>query len=112
MNNEADAISVDTDGSDLVNRIMSNAQSMQRFHTRCGRRITLSDDQRTATRSIRDFSHALVFSSEPLINDIPFEVVIEKKVRRKYLHNYNIGTCIYIYVYCRIFHGVEVLRLV
>lgn len=55
-------------------------QSLQTFHQRCGRRITLTNGNRTAKRSVRDFSHALVFSSEPLIDDVIFEVVIEKKV--------------------------------
>lgn len=49
------------------------------FHSRCGRRITLSNNNRRATRSVRDFSHALVFSAEPLEDDCLFEVVIEKK---------------------------------
>lgn len=83
-NEETDSFDPVQDGTDLVNSILANAQSMQRFHTRCGRRITFSNDHRTATRSMRDFSHALVFSSEPLINDILFEVVIEKKVLIKF----------------------------
>lgn len=58
-----------------------NLRLMQTFHQRCGHRITLSKGNRTATRSVRDFSQALVFSSEPLIDDVLFEVVIEKKVR-------------------------------
>lgn len=57
-----------------------NLQALQTFHQRCGRRITLSNGNRTASRSVRDFSHALVFSSEPLIDDVLFEVVIERKV--------------------------------
>lgn len=57
----------------------ANLQALQMFHQRCGRRITLSNCNRTATRSVRDFSHALVFSDEPLIDDVLFEVVIEKK---------------------------------
>uniref|UniRef100_W8BLA2 Neuralized-like protein 4 n=1 Tax=Ceratitis capitata TaxID=7213 RepID=W8BLA2_CERCA len=56
-----------------------NLQALQTFHQRCGRRITLSNGNRTAARSIRDFSHALVFSAEPLTDDVLFEVVIEKK---------------------------------
>lgn len=58
-----------------------NLQSLQTFHQRYGRRITLSNGNRTATRSVRDFSHALVFSAEPLIDDVLFEVVIEKEVK-------------------------------
>lgn len=60
--------------------ISFNLQTLQTFHQRCGRRITLSNGNRTATRSVRDFSHALVFSAEPLIDDVLFEVVIERKV--------------------------------
>nr|XP_014096371.1 neuralized-like protein 4 [Bactrocera oleae] len=56
-----------------------NLQALQTFHHRCGRRITLSNGNRTAARSVRDFSHALVFSAEPLTDDVLFEVVIEKK---------------------------------
>ncbi|XP_075160481.1 neuralized E3 ubiquitin protein ligase 4 [Haematobia irritans] len=56
-----------------------NLQTLQTFHQRCGRRITLSNGNRTASRSVRDFSHALVFSSEPLVDDVLFEVVIERK---------------------------------
>ncbi|KRG06622.1 neuralized-like protein 4 isoform X2 [Drosophila mojavensis] len=53
--------------------------SMQSFHTRCGRSITLGNGNRSAQRSMRNFSHALVFSAEPLVDDVLFEVVIEKK---------------------------------
>lgn len=53
--------------------------SMQRFHNRCGRSITLWDGNRSAQRLMRNFSHALVFSAEPLVDDVLFEVVIEKK---------------------------------
>jgi len=52
----------------------------QSFHTRCGRSIRLYNNNRMAQRSMRDFSHALVFSAEPLEDDVLFEVVIEKKV--------------------------------
>lgn len=57
-----------------------NLQALQTFHQRCGHRITLSNGNRTASRSVRDFSQALVFSAEPLIDDVLFEVVIERKV--------------------------------
>lgn len=56
------------------------ASAMQSFHTRCGRSITLGNGNRSAQRSMRNFSHALVFSAEPLVDDVLFEVVIEKKV--------------------------------
>ncbi|KAH8378831.1 hypothetical protein KR009_001688 [Drosophila setifemur] len=55
---------------------------MQAFHPRCGRSIRLYNANRSAQRSMRDFSHALVFSSKPLEDDVLFEVVIEKKVRK------------------------------
>lgn len=53
---------------------------MQAFHSRCGRSIRLYNANRSAQRSMRDFSHALVFSALPLEDDELFEVVIEKKV--------------------------------
>lgn len=65
---------------------------MQRFHSRCGRSITLWDGNRSAQRQMRNFSHALVFSAEPLIDDVLFEVVIEKKVC---LTTLRIKICIY-----------------
>lgn len=68
-------------GGGGINALNVNLQLLQTFHQRCGRRITLSNGNRTATRSARDFSHALVFSAEPLLDDVLFEVVIEKKVR-------------------------------
>ncbi|XP_017068306.1 neuralized-like protein 4 isoform X2 [Drosophila eugracilis] len=51
----------------------------QSFHTRCGRSVRLYNNNRMAQRSMRDFSYALVFSAEPLEDDVLFEVVIEKK---------------------------------
>ncbi|XP_013115152.2 neuralized-like protein 4 [Stomoxys calcitrans] len=66
-------------GATSAAAINANLQALQTFHQRCGRRITLSNGNRTASRSVRDFSHALVFSSEPLIDDVLFEVVIERK---------------------------------
>ncbi|XP_030373282.1 neuralized-like protein 4 [Scaptodrosophila lebanonensis] len=53
--------------------------NQQSFHSRCGRSITLHNGNRCAKRSVRDFSHALVFSAKPLADDELFEVVIEKK---------------------------------
>ncbi|KAH8333003.1 hypothetical protein KR074_010935 [Drosophila pseudoananassae] len=52
---------------------------MQAFHSRCDRSIRLYNSNRSAQRSMRDFSHALVFSALPLEDDELFEVVIEKK---------------------------------
>lgn len=51
------------------------------FHRRCGSRIQLSNFSRTAKRNINDFNHGLVLSSEPLIDDIWFQVRIDEKVR-------------------------------
>ncbi|EDV96611.1 neuralized-like protein 4 [Drosophila grimshawi] len=58
---------------------MAASSALQCFHTRCGRSITLGNGNRSAQRSMRNFSHALVFSAEPLVDDVLFEVVIEKK---------------------------------
>ncbi|XP_017843888.2 LOW QUALITY PROTEIN: neuralized-like protein 4 [Drosophila busckii] len=57
----------------------ANAMVSQAFHERCGRSITLWNNNRSAQRSMRNFSHALVFSAGPLTDDVLFEVVIEKK---------------------------------
>lgn len=84
---------------------------MQRFHSRCGRSITLWDGNRSAQRQMRNFSHALVFSAEPLIDDVLFEVVIEKKVcvcNKQYV----IICCIDgLFVHCRITRGEAALKL-
>ncbi|XP_061386912.1 neuralized-like protein 4 [Musca vetustissima] len=70
---------VNIGGNGVASGMNVNLQALQTFHQRCGRRITLSNGNRTASRSVRDFSHALVFSAEPLIDDVLFEVVIERK---------------------------------
>lgn len=53
---------------------------MAMFHTRCGKRITLFDDNRTAVRNFSEFNYGLVLSSLPLADNQLFEVRIEKKV--------------------------------
>lgn len=50
------------------------------FHRRCGKRITLTNSNRTAKRNISEFNHGLVLSAEPLIDDILFEVRIDEKI--------------------------------
>lgn len=53
---------------------------MAMFHPRCGQRITLIDDNRTAIRNFSEFNYGLVLSSQPLADNQLFEVRIEKKV--------------------------------
>lgn len=50
------------------------------FHSRCGNRILLTNANRTARRNISHFNHGLVFSADPLPDDILFEVRIDEKV--------------------------------
>lgn len=50
------------------------------FHSRCGNRILLSNANRTARRNISYFNNGLVFSADPLPDDILFEVRIDEKV--------------------------------
>lgn len=50
------------------------------FHSRCGERVKLSNDNRTASRSILEFNYGVVVSSEPLVDDELFEIRIDKKV--------------------------------
>ncbi|XP_038107546.1 neuralized-like protein 4 [Culex quinquefasciatus] len=53
---------------------------MSSFHRRCGKRITLANNNRTAMRNISEFNHGLVLSSEPLKDDVLFEVRIDEKI--------------------------------
>ncbi|XP_066248762.1 neuralized-like protein 4 isoform X5 [Euwallacea similis] len=53
---------------------------MAYFHYRCGERITLINENTTAIRHDSEFDHGLVISAEPLMNDILFEVIIDRKV--------------------------------
>lgn len=50
------------------------------FHRRCGKRITLTNNNRTAMRNISEFNHGLVLSNDSLIDDKLFEVRIDEKV--------------------------------
>ncbi|XP_066158319.1 neuralized-like protein 4 isoform X2 [Euwallacea fornicatus] len=53
---------------------------MAYFHYRCGERITLINENTTAIRNDSEFDHGLVISAEPVMNDILFEVIIDRKV--------------------------------
>ncbi|XP_058066807.1 neuralized-like protein 4 [Anopheles bellator] len=51
------------------------------FHRRCGKRITLTNGNRTAMRNVSEFNHGLVLSAEPLQDDALFEVQIDEKIQ-------------------------------
>ncbi|CAG9771302.1 unnamed protein product [Ceutorhynchus assimilis] len=53
---------------------------MAYFHYRCGERITLINENTTAIRNDSEFDHGLVITAEPLMNDVLFEVIIDRKV--------------------------------
>lgn len=53
---------------------------MAYFHYRCGERISLLNDNCTAVRSDSEFDYGLVISAEPLVNDVLFEIKIDRKV--------------------------------
>ncbi|KAK9728651.1 Neuralized [Popillia japonica] len=53
---------------------------MAYFHYRCGERITLLNDSCTAVRNDSEFDHGIVVSAEPLVNDVLFEIKIDRKV--------------------------------
>lgn len=50
------------------------------FHLRCGERVKLSNDNKTASRNVSEFNYGLVFSSEPIVDNELFEIRIDKKV--------------------------------
>lgn len=50
------------------------------FHPKCGKRVVLTNGNRTAKRNITEFNHGLVMSCFPLQNDVLFEVRIDEKV--------------------------------
>ncbi|KAJ6638138.1 Neuralized-like protein 4, partial [Pseudolycoriella hygida] len=50
------------------------------FHWNCGKRITLSNNNSTATRSFNEFNHGIVLSAAPLEDNVLFEVRIDQKV--------------------------------
>ncbi|XP_058119601.1 neuralized-like protein 4 [Anopheles ziemanni] len=51
------------------------------FHRRCGKRITLTNGNRTARRNVSEFNHGLVLSAEPIQDDVLFEVRIDEKIQ-------------------------------
>ncbi|XP_022832524.1 neuralized-like protein 4 [Spodoptera litura] len=51
-----------------------------RFHRRCGDRVTLLNENSTAVRNFVEFNHGLILSSEPLKDDVIFEVTVDRKV--------------------------------
>lgn len=53
---------------------------MSAFHTNCGKRIKLTNGNRTAARNVTEFNHGLVLSDVPLTDDVLFEVRIDEKV--------------------------------
>lgn len=50
------------------------------FHTKCGEKVILSNNNRTASRNNSEFNHGVVFSSTPLVENQLFRVRIDKKV--------------------------------
>lgn len=54
--------------------------TMNRFHIRCGDRVTLLNHNSTALRNFVEFNHGLILSAEPLVDDVMFEVRIDRKV--------------------------------
>lgn len=54
-----------------------------RFHRRCGDRVTLLNENSTAVRNFVEFNHGLILSSEPLKDDVIFEVTVDRKVRQR-----------------------------
>lgn len=66
------------------------------FHDRCGERVTLLNENRTAIRDYSEFNHGLVISAEPLVNDVLFEVKIDQKVAIQVMyscHFQNFDVC-------------------
>ena len=49
--------------------------STQRFHSRCGKNITLSDNN-TVARRVRSFSNGIVFTQQPVALGTVFQVKI------------------------------------
>lgn len=59
---------------------VSHTFATMSFHRNCGKRITLSNNNTTATRSFNEFNHGLVLSAAPLEDNVLFEVRIDQKV--------------------------------
>lgn len=67
-------------GHDGATRHGVSETGFDMFHRRCGHRVTLSNNNCTATRNFSEYNYGLVFSAEPLQDDELFEVTIDKKV--------------------------------
>ena len=50
------------------------------FHRKCGKRITLSNNNRTALRNTNEFNHGCCMSDRELEDGFIFEVRIDLKV--------------------------------
>ena len=50
------------------------------FHPNHGKRIELTNEKKTAIRNINEFNHGIVLSKTPLIDDVKFEVRIDKRI--------------------------------
>ena len=50
------------------------------FHSNKGKRIELKNESKTAIRNINEFNHGIVLSKTPLIDDVKFEVRIDKRI--------------------------------
>lgn len=83
------------------------------FHQRCGSRIHLSNLNHTARRNINDFNHGIVLSSEPMVDEVWFQVRIDEKVCffGIYLCEKEI-VCYQFVVYFRHKHGMELWKSV
>lgn len=55
---------------------------MASFHPKCGKRVTLLNNNTTAVRCDSEFNHGIVLSNEPLVSDCLFEVRIDRKVHK------------------------------
>ena len=60
------------------------AAGPSKFHFRTGSLVVLSDDCKTAHRNhpTQEFNNGVVLSAEPLVDNVPFEVKIDKKVKQ------------------------------
>ncbi|CAK9826969.1 Neuralized-like protein 4 [Anthophora retusa] len=59
---------------------ISAQQMVDMFHQRCGHRVTLTNNNRTAIRDVSEYNYGLVLSAEPLNNEELFEVRIDRKM--------------------------------
>lgn len=73
------------------------------FHRRCGKRITLTNNNRTAMRNISEFNHGLVLSADPLVDDVLFQVQIDEKVIPNFTLQYTVVSMInYMFLFLQI----------